>query len=161
MDPKTKQLVEEAEARASFANPIEIDVRRFYNAKSAADVPILCSAVREQDKRARHAEAERDAFSERIAELERQQHEVIQACLGRDVKDALASQVLGLWKSQSVLIDRVLELETRLKERTEAAAAWDKLAVARLKTINEQASKIQDMTIEINQLRSLVGDDIS
>jgi hypothetical protein len=155
IDPKTKQLVEEAEARAAKATPgpwlnasfvsiegtvysrhetcncpeivIEIHDDPFrHNAEFIAhartDIPALCSAVREQDKRARHAEAERDTFDKRIDELEAQRHEIIQACLGRDVKDALASQVLGLWKSQSKLTEYAAELEAQLREAVELAA---------------------------------------
>lgn len=64
MDPKTKQLVEYVE--------------KYYTTDSDIDRPsedgflALCSAVREQEKRARHAEAERDTFGERIKDLETQ-----------------------------------------------------------------------------------------
>ena len=104
MDPKTKQLVERAEGLLLSEDDADRPDDDFVKA--------LCSAVREQDKRARHAEAERDAFDERIKELEKQKREVVQACLGRDVKDTLASQVLGLWKSQSKLIEYAAELES-------------------------------------------------
>jgi hypothetical protein len=91
MDPKTKQLVEEAEARTAKAtegpwehdktiSPRDYEVvsclripnaptfeMRSSNAEFIAfahtDVPALCSAVREQDKRARHAEIERDGLN--------------------------------------------------------------------------------------------------
>lgn len=75
MDPKTKQLVEEAERLVgSIRGPFlrdsieESDIDFLENAP--AKMAELCSAVREQDKRARHAEEERDAFDKRIAELE-------------------------------------------------------------------------------------------
>jgi uncharacterized membrane protein len=114
MDPKTKQLVERAEGILLSEDDADRPGDDFVKA--------LCSAVREQDKRARHAEAERDAFDERIKELEKQKREVVQACLGRDVKDALASQVLGLWKSQSKLTEYAAELEAQLREAVELAA---------------------------------------
>lgn len=140
MDPKTRQLVEEAERLtnttevdyddepgrwstrgirdATFEH--EVDCNLF--AASRRVIAELCSAVREQDKRARHAEAERDTFDKRIDELEAQRHAIIQACLGRDVKDALASQVFGLWKSQSKLTEYAAELEAQLREAVELAA---------------------------------------
>ena len=75
MDPKTKQLVEEAETLVgSIRGPFmrycieESDIDFLENAP--AKMRELCSAVREQDKRARHAEAERDAFDKRITGLE-------------------------------------------------------------------------------------------
>lgn len=120
MDPKTKQLIEDAEALVgSIHGPFAHDCIGSEDFEFLDD---LCSAVREQDRRARHAEAERDAFSKRIDELEAQRHEIIQACLGRDVKDALASQVLGLWKSQSKLTEYAAELEAQLREAVELAA---------------------------------------
>ena len=102
MDPKTKQLVDEAEARAAKATPgpwiinskqefTGCDIRGsiqsatrevllrspgssdadfVFAAHARTDVPVLCLAVKEQDKRARHAEEERDLFSKRIDELE-------------------------------------------------------------------------------------------
>jgi hypothetical protein len=91
MDPKTKELVENCERRIVHGD----------GGADELDTKSLCTAVCEQDKRARHAEQERDAFDKRIAEL-----------------------------------------ETQLKERDNAAKAWDALAVARLKTINEQAERI-------------------
>jgi hypothetical protein len=92
MDPKTKQLVEEAEARAEKATEgpwnaclggVMTDQEEGVCAtKNGADsafiayartaMPALCSAIREQDKRAWHAEQERDAYDKRIAELEAQ-----------------------------------------------------------------------------------------
>lgn len=117
MDPKTKQLVEACERNYQYGRRDDDPISESYS-----DVQNLCSAVREQDKRARHAEAERDTFSKRIDELEAQRHEIIQACLGRDVKDALASQVLGLWKSQSKLTEYAAELEAQLREAVELAA---------------------------------------
>lgn len=75
MDPKTKQLVEEAEVlTVSIYGPFlhdsieESDIDFLENAP--AKMIELCSAVREQDKRARHAEEERDAFDKRINELQ-------------------------------------------------------------------------------------------
>ena len=94
----------------------------------------LAKDWQDASKRARRAEEERDAFDKRIAELEAERHEIIRACLGRDVKDALASQVLGLWKSQSALIDRVVELEKErdgLNRETEAKATVIANLVAR------------------------------
>jgi hypothetical protein len=93
MDPKTKQLVEEAEAivrseSATDSDHDECELRwstrglgmaKFENERdcdlfnmSRKTITALCYAVREQDQRAQHAEAERDAFSERIEELETQ-----------------------------------------------------------------------------------------
>jgi len=63
MDQKTKQLVEDAESHLRRENNEEFgDLAR-------DDVPALCLAIKEQDKRARHAEEERDLFSKRIDEL--------------------------------------------------------------------------------------------
>jgi hypothetical protein len=92
MDEKTKDLVEELEAMA--AEKVEFDA--WYVVREP--VPQICAIVREQDKR--------------ITELEEQQRQIIRACLGRDVENGLAKQVLGLCKSQSALNDRVSELET-------------------------------------------------
>lgn len=39
----------EVEARSAYADPNDSDVRRFYNAKSCADVPVLLAIVREQN----------------------------------------------------------------------------------------------------------------
>lgn len=73
VDPKTKQLVKEAEARIKqFSDLDKLFSRHAIPRHIFADVYALCSAVREQDKRARHAEQERDAFDKRIAELERE-----------------------------------------------------------------------------------------
>lgn len=104
MDQKTKQLVDDAEARAAKATPgpwiinskqefTGCDIRGsiqsatrevllrspgssdadfVFAAHARTDVPVLCLAVKEQDKRARHAEEERDLFSKRIDELEKQ-----------------------------------------------------------------------------------------
>lgn len=121
MDPKTKQLVEEAEARAKKATEgpwrtcgasedrcqcgmiwsIPLDgvvlsgiahdemTNSFFShnqmcdnvsfaAHARTDIPALCSAVREQDRRAQRAEVERDAFGERIKELETQLREAVE-----------------------------------------------------------------------------------
>lgn len=101
MDPKTKQLVEEAEAKVANAPRhnsktwlkfvadvvvgyqqvgdslgqviecvgVDEDEAEFLE-HAPSHIETLCSAVREQDKRARYAEAERDAFGKRIEELE-------------------------------------------------------------------------------------------
>lgn len=66
MDPKTKQLVELAEGLA-----IPEVIGQGDGASQAADcIKALCLAVREQDKRTRHAEEERDLFEKRIETLE-------------------------------------------------------------------------------------------
>lgn len=154
MDLKTKQLVEYVE--------------KYYTTYPDVDEPsednflALCLAVREQGKRARHAEEERDLFSRRIDELETSKQYLLSD--RADVIKALApytdldDSAVGSARDAA---KRIIELERQLQERTDAAAAWDALAVARLKTINEQATKIQDLTIEVNQLQSLIGDDIS
>ena len=59
------------------------------------DVPALCAAVREQDKRARHAEQERDAFDKRIAELEAEQAASWSA-FEKEALDAIGSEVIGM-----------------------------------------------------------------
>jgi hypothetical protein len=72
MDPKTKQLVEEAESLVDHGNSgldIEAFDRRFVT-RARSMIPELRIAVLEQDKRARHAEEERDAFGKRIDELD-------------------------------------------------------------------------------------------
>lgn len=72
MDPKTKKLAEEAEALVDYNNSglslDEFDKRFVVRARTI--IPELRLAVKEQDKRVRHAEQERDAFDKRIAELE-------------------------------------------------------------------------------------------
>lgn len=127
MDPKTKQLIEEAEARAAKATPGPwFDARyqddehgphiedsdehtvaicaigrpeRDANAKfieaARTDIPALCSAVREQDKRARDAEVERDAFGERIKELEAKQLASWNE-FENEALDAIGSEVIGM-----------------------------------------------------------------
>ena len=59
MDPKTKQLIEDCERRSRSDTP-----------QSLIDVRELCLAVKEQDKCARHAEEERNAFDKLLAELD-------------------------------------------------------------------------------------------
>ncbi len=64
MDKKTRQLIEDAENHLRRENNEEFgDLAR-------DDMPALCLAVKEQDKRAQHAEEERGLLSKRIAELD-------------------------------------------------------------------------------------------
>ena len=72
MDPKTKQLIESAEALSGPEMTPDAE-----NNGTERMIRALCSAVREQDKRARHAEEERDLFSKRIDELEAKLAEAI------------------------------------------------------------------------------------
>jgi hypothetical protein len=66
MDARTKALLEKAEW---FANPEVIG--QGSGASDAAEMILaLRLAVKEQDKRARHAEQERDLYDQRISELE-------------------------------------------------------------------------------------------
>jgi len=66
MDPKTKQLIEEASCHAIPRVGGQVD-----GATTARElIHDLITAVKEQDKRARHAEDERDLFGKRIDELE-------------------------------------------------------------------------------------------
>lgn len=136
MDPKTKQLVEDAEARAEKATKgpwidtryhddelcshvastagdgerevafcalgvVEHDHNGRFIARARTDVPALCSAVREQDKRARHAEEERDAFDKRIVEMEAQcenielEHAASWFAFEREALDAIGPEVIG------------------------------------------------------------------
>ena len=137
MDPKTKQLVEDAEARvsalevvgtierwefqngnvASVSGPSyhpncayrtiaivcddDADIGEFI-ARARADVPALCAALREQDKRARHAEEERDLFDKRIDELETQcesvelEHTASWFAFEKEALDAIGDEVIGM-----------------------------------------------------------------
>jgi len=79
MDPKTKQLVERAEGLLLSEDDADRPDDDFVKA--------LCSAVREQDKRARHAEAERDAFGERIKELEKERAKLTDTCETLDAEN--------------------------------------------------------------------------
>ena len=60
----------------------EADARFAIRARTA--MTTLCTMVREQDTRARHAEMERDAFSVRIDELEKQVQELTKAASSWD-----------------------------------------------------------------------------
>lgn len=46
---------------------------------------------------------------EEVTEYELQHQQIVHACLGRDVEDGLAKQVLELWKSQASLNEIVVE----------------------------------------------------
>ena len=127
MDKKTKQLVEDAEARVVFvageqylqkidkisseeiAQSIWDDEdAEFMNADldlmrhGLTDIPTLCSAIREQDKRARHAEEERDAVNKRIAELEVQcenvelEHAASWFAFEKEALDAIGDEIIGM-----------------------------------------------------------------
>lgn len=72
-DPKnTSNLADGVLVAKTFCNYGDFQ-RTFvasFIAKAVEAVPRLCRMLREQDKRARHAEQERDAFDKRIGELE-------------------------------------------------------------------------------------------
>lgn len=153
MDQKTKQLVERCER-----NHIVDSTRSGIMPQLFIDVIDLCLAVKEQDKRARHAEQERDAFGERIAELEAEVAQLksedltviptvakIREQLTSDSDPAEAVHAYLVWRCAPVvsrLRARIERLDAQLKERTEAASAWDALAVARLKTINDLSTRL-------------------
>lgn len=59
-----------------FVDRVETLAKHAFLELSIADVVCVCRMVRERDKRARHAEAERDAFNTRIGELETELREL-------------------------------------------------------------------------------------
>jgi hypothetical protein len=87
MDDKTKRLIEAAEGKNPFPH-------KFQN-RPEVITRQLAAAVREQDKRARHAEQERDAFDKRIAELEAEQAASWSA-FEKEALDAIGSEVIGM-----------------------------------------------------------------
>lgn len=89
MDPKTKQLVEYVEGIEN--GTIEFDSTDYV----LSLLPKLCAAVREQDKRARHAEEERDLFSKRIDELKAEQ-ESSWNDFEKEALDAIGDEVIGM-----------------------------------------------------------------
>lgn len=100
MVPKTKQLVDDCERRSQSDAP-----------QSSIDVRALCFAVKEQDKRARHAEEERDLLSKRIDELESEN-----AQWRKDVEDAAGELLITIPKpgteaSKMLLANRAMRRE--------------------------------------------------
>ncbi len=128
MDPKTKELIDACEERAAkaslgpwrFPGPdftvvdhvgnkvlwvheSEDDGRFAAHAREA--MPALCSAIREQDKRARHAEEELDAYDKRITELEAQLQE--RSAAARAFDTLAIARLQEIYKKQK----RIEELE--------------------------------------------------
>jgi len=129
IDPKTKQLIEDAESHLRRENNEEFgDLAR-------DDVPALCLAVKEQDKRARHAEEERDLFNKRIDELESltKSHEAAIASLSRKLgglSEMLAAYGLpsepkalagAIERERTANRERIAELEAKLAEAIDLA----------------------------------------
>lgn len=94
MDAKTKDLVVKAEW---FAHP-EIIGQGDGASEAAEMIAALRMAVLEQDKRARHAEQERDVFDKRITELETEN-----AAYRKQIADAerLLKEERSVWASHS------------------------------------------------------------
>ncbi len=105
----------EVEARAAYADPNDSDVRRFYNAKSCADVPALVAIVREQG--ATHLEAVRhcnELHRPLIAKLETENAELRKAYV-------LASETTAATvKENCALRERLAKLETAVRATGES-----------------------------------------